>query len=371
MNNSKNKLNQKAVSFFVLAIFSLILTFNAFSQSSPAPAQVLIHSHSDVNLPDSLRRVLGSGYDLTGRFAFSPEIKHQILNLDRLLADNRVIPDPNLRTAEFRTVTGTDITEYTRNLTTQTGHTVRGGISVLSFSREASNRFGSERVNRREYEFATRSSVITRDAFFIMDYNLASYINETFINDVNRMTPEQIISRYGTHVMLGALLGARLDYNISVRRRTQTESTAINNLVTASFDARFRGIGGGVSHNRDLENRFGQMFDISSMDTDTRAVGGRPEFAQAVHNDPSPQSYDAWIYSIAGNEVWSGYYPDSLVPLFELIVPERFGARAQALREALRSVIHRHLGEVPLPANFVRVEGGTFQMGTASGGERQ
>jgi len=162
--------------------------------------------------------------------------------------------------------------------------------------------------------------------------------------------------------MLGVLLGARLDYNMSIRKTSQSGSTNINNLVTTSFDVRFRGMGGGANHNQELQSRFGSMYDISSMRTDTRAVGGRPQYAQSVHNS---QDYNAWISSIEGNEVWSGYYPDTLIPLYEFIVQEHFGTRTQALRDALRSAIHRHLGvQAPVPAGFVRINGGTFMMGS-------
>jgi len=80
------------------------------------------------------------------------------------------------------------------------------------------------------------SSVITKDAYFIRNQDLARYLNTSFINDVKTMTAEQIISRYGTHVMLGALFGARLDHNMSAKRIKQSNNTNISSLVTASFD---------------------------------------------------------------------------------------------------------------------------------------
>ncbi|MCL2443255.1 MAG: SUMF1/EgtB/PvdO family nonheme iron enzyme [Treponema sp.] len=351
MKNLKLRLIRKTASVIAFAVFSLVFTVTAFSQS---------------NVPDTARSVLGYGYDLTGHYARPAEIKFQVLDLDRLIAEGRVLRNPNLVDAEFKTVTGSNISEYTSSLTNQTGRTISGGANVLSlsasFSREASTRFGSERVSQQEFEFATMSSVITTNAFFIRNQNLTPYIDRSFINDVNSMTPEQIISRYGTHVMLGALLGARLDYNMSIRKTSQTGSTNIDNLVTTSFDVRFRGMGGGANHNQELQSRFGSMYDISSMRTDTRAVGGRPQYAQSVHNS---QDYNAWISSIEGNEVWSGYYPDTLIPLYEFIVQEHFGTRTQALRDALRSAIHRHLGvQAPVPAGFVRINGGTFMMGS-------
>jgi len=322
---------QKAAYFFTFVIFNLIFTVNAFP--------------SDV--PNTARGVLGRGYDLTGSYAEPLEIKRQVLDLNRLINENRVERNYNIERSSFTTAAGTNISEYTNSLATQTGRNISGGVNAFifssSFSREASNRFGSERTNRNDYEFATRSSNIIKGAFYIDDDNLTRYVNDSFINDINSMTPEQIISRYGTHVMLGALLGARLDYNMSVRRTRQTENISIENLVTTSFEARFRGIGGGTNHNQELQNRFGQMYDISTLRTDTKTFGGRSEFAQAIHNDPSPHSYDAWINSIDGNEVWIGYYPDTLVPLYEFITTDRFGTRARALRETLRNAIHEHL----------------------------
>ncbi|MCL2442837.1 MAG: SUMF1/EgtB/PvdO family nonheme iron enzyme [Treponema sp.] len=358
MNNLKLRLIRKAASIVLFAVFSLVFTVTVFSQT---------------NVPETARSVLGYGYDLTGHYASPAEIKFQVLDLDRLIAEGRVIRNPNLVVADFKTVTGTNISEYTANLTNQAGLTISGGVNIRSlsatFSHEARTRFNSDRVNRQEFEFATMSSVITTNAFFIRNQNLTPYIDRSFINDVNSMTPEQIISRYGTHVMLGALLGARLDYNMSIRKINQTGTTNINNVVNTSFDLRFRGIGGGPNHNQELQRSYGTVYDINSMEANTRAVGGRPQYAQSVHNS---QDYYAWIESIEGNEVWSGYYPDTLIPLYEFIVQEHFGTRTQALRDALRSAIHRHLTvEAPpppppslTPINFVRIRGGTFMMGS-------
>jgi hypothetical protein len=300
------------------------------------------------NVPNSVRRVLGSGYDLTGRYANSSEVKRPVLDLDRLSANNRVERDSNIRTGDFKTVTGKDIKEYTKNLATEIGRTAGAGAAVNinmisfsgSFSREVRERFSSDLINRSEYEFATGSSIITRDAFFIRNQNLTPFLNQMFVNDVKTMTAEQIISRYGTHVMLGAVLGARLDHNIAVKRKSQTGSTTISNLVSASFDARIMGIGGGVSNNRELENKFGQMFDVSGMQVNTKAVGGSPELAWAIHND---RDYNAWIASVAGNEVWTDYYQDSLVPIYDFITDEHFGAKTQELKANLRNAINRHL----------------------------
>jgi formylglycine-generating enzyme required for sulfatase activity len=360
MKKLQFNISRKTTGIAAFAICALVFASAAYAQT---------------NVPDTARLVLGSGYDLTGSFANSTEIKQPVLNMDRLIADRKVIRDANQINADFQTVTGKNISEYTENFASKNGLTIDAGANILSlsasFKHETSKRFGSDRVGREEYEFATSSSIIKNNAFFIRNQNLSPYVSQSFISDVNTMTAQQIITKYGTHVMLGLLIGARLDYNMSVRKKSQTESSTINNLATTSFDAKFRGIGVGLNNNSELEKKFGQMYDINSLKTDTSVIGGRPQLARSIHDS---QSYDAWINSIDdGNIVWIGYYPNSLIPLDQFIVEELFGARAQALKIVLRDAIEKHLGigvtvQTPLPPNFVRVEGGTFQMGSSSGG---
>ena len=111
-----------------MLVCSLISTFNAFAQ----------------NVPNTARGGLGHGYDLTGSFAVSQEIKWPVLNLDRLIADNRVLRDGNLSEGEFITVSGKNIAEYTNDLVNKTKIMASGGVNVLSlsasFSREAGSR---------------------------------------------------------------------------------------------------------------------------------------------------------------------------------------------------------------------------------------
>jgi len=48
-----------------------------------------------LDLPKTVKPVLGYGYDITSHFAYSPDIKPAVLDLDKLLEAQRVKEDPN------------------------------------------------------------------------------------------------------------------------------------------------------------------------------------------------------------------------------------------------------------------------------------
>ena len=91
---------------------------------------------------------------------------------------------------------------------------------MASFSRQVGYNFDNKLVTKGEYAFATSTSRIVNDAYYIADTNgLEGFFTQSFSNDLASMSPNQLIAKYGTHVMLGAVLGARIDFNL----RTQKE----------------------------------------------------------------------------------------------------------------------------------------------------
>jgi homospermidine synthase len=73
-------------------------------------------------LPKTIKTVLGYGYDITSHYAYSPDIKPAVLDLDKLLEAQRVKEDPNLKYGEFETISGKDINEYMRNITAKVSY---------------------------------------------------------------------------------------------------------------------------------------------------------------------------------------------------------------------------------------------------------
>jgi len=157
-----------------------------------------------LDLPKTVKPVLGYGYDITSHFAYSPDIKLAVLDLDKLLEAQRVKEDPNLKYGEFETISGKDINEYMRNITAKVSHSANANLLKLaSFSGEIGANFSNERTKKAEYAFTTSTSRIVTGAYNIGNRNgLDAFFTQDFSNDLGTMSPDSLIIKYGTHVML-------------------------------------------------------------------------------------------------------------------------------------------------------------------------
>ncbi|MDR0388181.1 MAG: hypothetical protein LBH57_09125, partial [Treponema sp.] len=286
-------------------------------------------------LPASIRIVIGRGYDLTGRYAYSPDIKASVLDLDKLIAEKQVMKDPNLRSANFETISGDSLETYQTELSRNISASAEGQFGFGSFSAEVGFAFGEAKASNISTSFATSSSKITKDAYYVENRrdpeSLLPYLSEAFKNDLADKDGRALINKYGTHVLLGGVLGARLDYHMSATRKAGKTSGNIGIHAKASAEVKIAGKGGGVSTSYDEDKTFGETYDTGSVETRTQVYGGAPEWGQNVHDS---QDYQKWLESIEGNEVWSDYYPASAVLLYSFIEDE---TKKEEVRVALES----------------------------------
>jgi len=286
------------------------------------------------SIPIAIKSVIGYGYDITGKYAKSNEVKAAVLDLNKLAKDNLVLKDVNLNYGEFSTTTGEGITKYQSKTSNKVSASTSSGYKFWSFSAEAKVNFGEERVSNSSYIFSTSTSYIVKDAYNIKDReDLDEYLTERFKSDLESMTYSQIIQKYGTHVMLGGVLGARLDYHYSVKKKSGTYASNLEALVSTRVEASLKVLKAGGDIKFEGQKDFSNTFEESSESAKTLVFGGKPEYAQSVQ---SKRDYDLWISSIEGNEVWIDYYPNSLLPISELITDN--------LRKfALEAAINEHL----------------------------
>ncbi len=282
--------------------------------------------------------VLGRGYDVTGRFAYSPDIKAPVLDFVALYRNKLVKRDRNLRMGKFNTCAGSEASEYTNKLALEAGVSVKGGVEgICSFQSELASRYKSERYTKDSYSFATVFANVVRDAYFIDFYKdparLRKYVSAAFLEDLAGKPAEQVIALYGTHVMLGGIWGARLDHHFSAKKRVEAYTSAIGTSFSSKAEATINGVTGGAGSFANIESVYRRNYDASTEEKYTNVYGGSPEFGMGIH---STQDYDNWIKSIPGNEIWCNYYPESLVPVYELV-------EDATLRNNLKTAYDRYL----------------------------
>jgi len=312
-------------------------------------------------IPDTVAAIMGHGYNITGRYAHSGDIKSPVLDLDKLLAAQKVKKDPNMVIGEFDTITGKDINEYMRGTTAKVSNSISASLQeVASFSEEVKINFESAKIERGEYAFATSRSRVVKEAYYIADKTgMDAFFTQGFINDLGTMSADKLIEKYGTHVMLGAMLGGRVDYHLSAKKREKGSITGLGAYTQARAKAKYEDFTGEIVRDAGISSTFERNFSTEDIYWKTSVLGGKPEYGQNIHNK---QDYDKWIDSIEGNEVWVDYYPGSFIPISDLVTDTD---RSNALWEAIISYCDSKgfniIDEDIKPEIFSKSESGPFK----------
>ena len=312
-------------------------------------------------IPDTVEAILGHGYDITGRYAHSGDVKSPVLDLDKLMAAQKVKKDPNMVIGEFDTITGKDINEYMRGTTAKVSNSISASLQeVASFSEEVKINFENAKIERGEYAFATSRSRVVKEAYYIADKTgMDAFFTQGFINDLGTMSADKLIEKYGTHVMLGAMLGGRVDYHLSAKKREKGSITGLGAYTQARAKAKYEDFTGEIVRDAGISSTFERNFSTEDIYWKTSVLGGKPEYGQNIHNK---QDYDKWIDSIEGNEVWVDYYPGSFIPISDLVTDTD---RSNALWEAIISYCDSKgfniIDEDIKPEIFSKSESGPFK----------
>jgi hypothetical protein len=269
--------------------------------------------------------IVARGYDVTTRYAYSPDVKGAVLDFDKLLSEKKVRKDPNLREGEFRTITGETSVDYLQKLDIELGTNAKIGAMGVTASNEFKFQYGQSQYTSNTYSFVNRMSRITLDAYVIEDRDDASkyyeYLSAGFLDDVDNfaadtLDAETFFGRYGTHVIMGAVYGARLDYTAAAEKKTENIDKSVSVSFAAKVEADVEAITVGVGHNESVQTAWANNYKEETLDIKTIARGGAPQYAQSIQDN---LDYTAWIDSIEANPVWCDYYPNSLLPVYEFI----------------------------------------------------
>lgn len=258
---------------------------------------------------------IGKGYDVFDEYASPLYVKEAVLDYDALAAAG-MISGAAIESSEFKTVSGTSASSYSTSLSTDVGLSI--STNKLLFSGSLKAAFSSERISSTEtsYQYATVQARIAKKGYRTTVQTpeaLKPYLDSAFATaiDDGSVSPETLFSRFGTHVMTGVIMGARLDYNLSATESGSSGSTSISGYVQASFKNTFASTS--ASYSADSLSSYESAF--SQTEISTSVLGGSSEYGMAIHTDGD---YEGWIDSIDGNEVFCDYYgSDSLIPIWE------------------------------------------------------
>lgn len=194
---------------------------------------------------DNVYDLLGYGYDVTGEYASSNSTTYQVVDIAKIAQaePNRFVTDLNV-TQTVEVHSGSTAEDYSQNLSYSTG----GSLTFGAFSGTISEKFHESGALSSKYSYADASLLIRQKRLkFDAPISLikSTYLTPVFKSDVSNLTAEQLVTKYGTHVLTDIILGAKL----SVYYRSQT--TIQNRALSVKAGADAKGLFGifGVSSN--------------------------------------------------------------------------------------------------------------------------
>lgn len=166
--------------------------------------------------------MIGRGYDATQQYCKEAYVASAVLDLD-LMASAGLIADivSPLEANDFISY-GSSLTEYHENLTNQLGisgklygftASIQNNFAITSSS-SIENSYYTARKCYKKYIYKMKASPIS---------DLLPCLTKEFQADVERLSAEDLIKRYGTHVICGISTGGVIEYHAAASC-TETES---------------------------------------------------------------------------------------------------------------------------------------------------
>lgn len=190
---------------------------------------------------NAVEPVLGRGYDITGDYANVNSCLDRVIDYKKL-NDYRRIKKVTSNEIQSDIFSGEGLSEYTSSIEKSLSVKVAGGAFGISFSNETEKTFKEEKQEKKGYKYLTQKDVFAAETYTVqgcrVPSQLTGFLSPEFLSDLKTLSPERIIQKYGTHVVLGMKVGTRFFYNMKYQESSQRKSTAstFKNTTTVSYD---------------------------------------------------------------------------------------------------------------------------------------
>jgi hypothetical protein len=304
-----------------ILLFATVLALGCDGDSSPPPPQLPMIDPATRGMD-----VLGSGTDVFGAYAVEANVKARVLDVDALNAARLLVHSPDVQEYRYEEASGHTMSEYTSHL----GASVGLAGSYKFFSAEVKSTFSQDSYRRDDYSYASiierhwKHALRVAPGVWASGTHLRSYLTplaRQAIDDTDAVhgpwSGAQVIAAYGTHVMNGIYVGARLDYHLAVQIMSEQHRQAFMMYAKAKYDASFASAG--IEFQLDNDTRTA-MESYNKVGPVIDAKGGAVQYAHP-ENDAD---YQLWKQSLDANPVFCGIIDGGLLGIWELAsTPER------------------------------------------------
>ncbi|RZL37316.1 MAG: hypothetical protein EOP00_28745, partial [Pedobacter sp.] len=149
--------------------------------------------------PSNVYNFLGYGYDVTDKFVDEVSVRASVLDVAKYAATNtNRINMPRNSTSSWRNVIGKDAA----NLSERLSNTFDATKGFKVFGNTIQSSFPTSNFTSSNYVYAYYSYYMIRKGFeFYYESALNDFVTDDFKADFTKLNVEQLVKKYGTHVL--------------------------------------------------------------------------------------------------------------------------------------------------------------------------
>lgn len=271
-------------------------------------------SNTDVE-GDATYNFLGYGYDITGKHASAEAVRAKIVDVPDYVAKSEpgFSPLSNGTRGYNLTVFAKDAAELSQVISSE----YEGMNGLKLFRSTVTSAFPEQDALLTKYAYSYYTDVFVRRSMRIRAEQGINSLSEVYLQDVNQMTPEQLVRKYGTHMLQVIHIGTRFNviYQSEVPENTDRKASMIQGFKYA------------------VKNVFGMHllnfdeFDIKALNSNTsvklryEVIGGDPTKVERIDvKGKKMVLLNDWKQSISeSNYRFIGFSDKGIVPLYDMI----------------------------------------------------
>ena len=305
--------------------------------------------NADVDVANDIY-VVGFGYNaITGGYANIESIEAEIFDTEELIKKKSITYGSNKFSYSTTSVSGSTISDISFKLATTAN--VEGGVA--GFSAEMKSSFDMSKAKKNNYEYAltyinyetqtVKTTKALKELRKKKNMNVFAYYSINGLVDEDSEEPDypstnegfrELISDFGSHVVMEARLGGRIRQAMTADVSKITSSYDMNVFAKAAYK-------GFVDAEASVDTKMKQSFEEnrSSLDIRVDVLGGDKELASKLTSkDVDPESVEKWKKSVTDgtDAALIGFSNKGLKPLYELI-DESLGPEAKERKQKLKA----------------------------------
>jgi len=305
--------------------------------------------NADVDVANDIY-VVGFGYNaITGGYANIESIEAEIFDTEELIKKKSITYGSNKFSYNTTSITGSTISDISFNLATTAN--VEGGVA--GFSAEIKSSFDMSKAKKNNYEYAltyinyetqtVKTTKALKELRKKKNMNVFAYYAINGLVDEDSEEPDypstnegfrELISDFGSHVVMEARLGGRIRQAMTADVSKITSSYDMNVFAKAAYK-------GFVDADASVDTKMKQSFEEnrSSLDIRVDVLGGDKELApKLTSKDVDPEYVEKWKKSVTDgiDAALIGFSNKGLKPLYELI-DESLGDKAIERKQKLKA----------------------------------